>query len=185
MSDDRDRSSLAVPPSAQDHRQGALSAAAVLVMYGDYESPQSAKVYRLIKAVQYQLRNSFGAPDLCFIFRHFPQTQIHPQAQHAAEAAEAAAAQGLFWPMHESLFIHQQSLGNGFLVEYANDLGLDISRFLQDISKQTYADRVNDDIASGHQSGVVTEPALFINGIRYRDRWNILQLMAAIANSSP
>ncbi len=87
--------------------------------------------------------------------------------------------------MHESLFIHQQSLGNGFLVEYANDLGLDISRFLQDISKQTYADRVNDDIASGHQSGVVTEPALFINGIRYRDRWNILQLMAAIANSSP
>ena len=185
MSDDHDRSSLTVLPSAQDHRQGLLSAAIVLVMYGDYESPQSANVYRLIKAVQSQLSNSFGAPDLCFILRHFPQPQIHPHAQHAAEAAEAAAAQGQFWPMHESLFVRQQSLGNGFLVEYANNLGLDIPRFLRDISRQVYADRVNEDVASGCQSGVIAEPALFMNGIRYRNRWNVLQLMVAIANLNP
>ncbi len=184
MSDDRDRRSLTVPPSVQDHMQGLLGAAVILVMYGDYQSPQSADVYRLIKAVQQQFSNSFGARDLCFIFRHFPQITIHPHAQRAAESAEAAAAQGQFWSMHESLFIHQQSLENGFLVEYANNLGLDISRFLQDMSRRVYADRINEDIAGGYQSGVVAAPALFINGDRYRDRWNVLQLMAAILISS-
>ena len=184
MSDDRDRRSLTVSPSAQDHKQGALSAAVILVMYGDYQSPQSADVYRLIKAIQQQLSNSLRASDLCFIFRHFPQAEIHPYAQRAAEAAEAAAAQDQFWSMHEILFIHQQSLGSGFLVEYANDLGLDISRFLQDMSRQAYAGRINADIAGAHQSGVAAAPALFINGERYGDRWNILQLMTAVFNAS-
>lgn len=185
MNDDGNFSSLAMPPSIQDHKQGELSAAVILVMYGDYQSPQSAGVYRLLKTIQKQLNHSFGAPELCFIFCHFPQIQIHLNAQHAAETAEAAAAQGQFWPMHESLFRHQQSLEDGFLVEYANDSGINISRFLQDISKQVYVDQVNEDIASGQQSGVVTEPALFINGIRYCNRWNVTQLKVAIVNSNP
>ncbi len=83
------------------------------------------------------------------------------------------------------LFTHQQALENGFLVEYADNLGLDISQFRQDISKQAHIDRINQDIESGHQSGVPAAPALFINGIRYTDRWNIEQLMAAIATASP
>lgn len=172
--------SLSVPPSAQDHIQGALNAAVVLVMYGDYECCQSANVYRLIKVAQQQLNTLLGESDLGFIFRHFPQVQIHPHAQRAAEAAEAAAVQGQFWQMHEMLFIHQQELGDGHLVEYADRLGLDISRFLQDLSRRVYVARIHADIEGGLQSGVEAAPALFINGIRYTDRWTIEQLIAAI-----
>jgi protein-disulfide isomerase len=86
--------------------------------------------------------------------------------------------------MHDMLYTHSQTLGNGYLVEYANNLGLDISRFLHDLSKQMHVDRINTDIESGLQSGVITAPALFINGIRYGDRWNIKQLAAAIITAS-
>jgi protein-disulfide isomerase len=177
-------SSLSVSASTQDHIQGELNATVVVVIYGDYQCPQSASVYRLIKAIQQQLSKSLGENYLCFIFRHFPQIQIHPHAQHAAEAAEAAAAQGQFWPMHDMLFTHSQGLGNGYLVEYANNLGLDISRFLQDISKQVHVDRINQDLESAHNSGVTAAPALFINGVRYTDRWNIEPIMAAIILAS-
>ncbi|MBW4511766.1 MAG: thioredoxin domain-containing protein [Scytonematopsis contorta HA4267-MV1] len=180
MKYDRDPSSLFIPPLTQDHIQGVLSATVVLVMYGDYESSQSADVYRLIKVIQQQLSVSFGENYLCFIFRHFPQIQTHSHAQHAAQAAEAAAAQSQFWQMHEILFARQQELGNGYLIEYANNLKLDISQFLQDMSKQVHVNRINKDIESGLQSGVTATPALFINGIRYSGRWNIRQLMTAI-----
>lgn len=184
MNNERDPDSLFVPPSTQDHRQGVLSATVVLVMYGDYQSPESADVYRLIRAIQRQLSVSFGENYLCFIFRHFPQRQIHAQAQRAAETAEAAAVQSQFWQMHELLFIHQQELGNGYLVEYANHLGLDIYRFLKDLSRGVHINRINADIESGHQSGVTSAPALFINGIRYTNQWNIKQLIAAIVNAN-
>jgi len=184
MADDRRHHSLFVSPSTQDRIQGVLSATVVLVMYGDYECFQSANVYRLIKVAQQQLSPSFEENDFCFIFRHFPQVQAHPHAQRAAEAAEAAAAQGQFWQMHEMLFIHQQELGNGYLVEYANRLGLDISQFLQDLSRGTYVDRINADIEGGLQSGVEAAPALFINRIRYPDRWTIEQIMATIVAAS-
>lgn len=180
MNQTGDGNRLLVPPSIQDHMKGELDATVVLVMYGDYQCSQSVDVYRLIKVIQRQLSTSLAENYLCFIFRHFPQIQIHPHAQHAAETAIAAAAQGQFWQMHDLLFTHSQELGNGYLVEYANHLGLDISRFLQDLSEQAHVDRINKDIASGLQSGVTSAPALFINGTRYRDRWNIEQIMAAI-----
>jgi protein-disulfide isomerase len=179
-----DDSSLLIPPSSQDHIQGVLNATVVLVMYGDYQGSQSADVYRLIKVIQRQLNVSLGESYLCFVFRHFPQLHIHAHAQHAAETAEAAAAQGQFWQMHDLLSTHSQELGNGYLVEYANHLGLDISRFLQDLSKQVHVDRINKDIESGLQSGVTTAPVLFINGTRYRDRWNLEQLMMAMITES-
>jgi protein-disulfide isomerase len=175
---------LFVSASMRDHLQGRLNATVLVVMYGDYQCPQSATVYRLIKAVQHQLNISLGEDYLCFIFRHFPQIHIHPHAQHAAEAAEAAAIQGRFWPMHDMLFTHSQELGNGYLVEYANNLGLDISRFLQDISKQVHVDRINQDLESGYKSGVTVAPALFINGVCYTNQWNVKQLMSAITTSS-
>ncbi|MHC5937731.1 DsbA family protein [Nostoc sp.] len=181
---DRDQSLLFVPPSTQDHIKGVLNAIVVLVMYGDYQCQESADVYRLIKVIGRQLSVSLGENYLCFIFRHFPQIQIHSHAQRAAEAAEAAAVQGQFWQMHEMLFTYQQELGNGYLVEYANNLGLDISQFLQDISKKVYIDCINEDIQSGLYSEVTATPALFINGIRYSDRWNIEQLMAAIVTAN-
>ncbi|MHC0067002.1 DsbA family protein [Nostoc sp. UIC 10890] len=184
MNDDRSHSYLLVPPSTQDRMQGVLSAKVVLVMYGDYQCPRSADVYKLIKGIKRELRASFGEDYLCFIFRHFPQTQIHPNAQRAAQAAEAAAAQGQFWLMHDTLFAHQQRLENGYLVEYANDLGLDIPQFLKELSKQVHVDRINEDIEGGIQSGVTTTPALFINGIRYTGRWNTTELMAAMIAAS-
>src|SRR6476469_8655859 len=146
MANDREHHSLCVPPSIQDHIQGVLSASVVLILYGDYECSQSANVYRLIKAAQQQLSPSFEENDVCFIFRHFPQVQIHPHAQRAAEAAEAAAVQGQFWQMHEMLFTHQQSLENGYLVEYANRLRLNVPVFLQGLSKGSYVNHINTDI---------------------------------------
>lgn len=184
MIDDHSSSSLVVPASTQDRSQGVLSAAVVLVMYGDYQCPRSAAVYKLIKIIRQELTVSFGEDYLCFIFRHFPQIQIHPQAQRAAQAAVAAAAQGKFWLMSDTLFDHQQRLENGYLIEYANDLGLDIPQFLKELSKQVYVDRINEDIEGGIQSGVTTTPALFINGIRYTGRWNTTELMAAMIAAS-
>ncbi|MBG1245108.1 DsbA family protein [Nostoc sp. NZL] len=173
-----DYNRLLVPISEQDHIQGLVSSSVVLVEYGDYQSLTCGETHQLIKAIQQQVN------DLCFVFRHFPQPQIHPYAQRAAEASEAAAAQGQFWQMHDILFTHQQELGNDYLVEYANNLGLDIPQFLQDISSQIHIARINQDIESGLHSGVTAAPALFINGIRYSDSWNIEQLMAAIVTAS-
>jgi protein-disulfide isomerase len=153
-------------------------------MYGDYQCPRSAAVYKLIKIIRQELTVSFGEDYLCFIFRHFPQIQIHPQAQRAAQAAVAAAAQGKFWLMSDTLFDHQQRLENGYLVEYANDLGLDIPQFLKELSKQVHIDRINEDIEGGMQSGVTTAPALFINGIQYTGHWNTTDLMAAMIAAS-
>ncbi len=184
MNDDRSHSSLLVPPSTQDWMQGVLSAKVVLVMYGDYQCPRSADVYKLIKAIKRELSAAFREDYLCLIFRHFPQAQIHSHAQRAAQAAEAAAAQGQFWSMHDTLFAHQQKLENGYLVEYANDLGLDIPQFLKELSKQVHVDRINEDIEGGMQSGVTAAPALFINGIRYTERWNTTELMAAMIAAS-
>jgi protein-disulfide isomerase len=160
--------------------RGVLSAKVVLVMYGDYQCSKSADVYKLIKVLKGELSASFGEDDLCFIFRHFPQAQIHPQAQRAAEAAVVAAVQGQFC----TLFAHQQKLENGYLVEYANDLGLDIPQFLKDLSKQVHIDRINKDIESGCKSGVTAVPALFINNIRYTGRWKITELMTAMIAAS-
>ena len=180
MSDDRSHSSLLVPPSTQDWMQGVLSAKVLLVMYGDYQDSRSADVYKLIKVIRKELGAAFGEDHLCFIFRHFPQKQIHPQAQRAAQAAVAAAAQGQFWLMHDTLFAHEQKLENGYLVEYANDLGLEIPQFLKDLRKQVHSDRINQDIEGGLESGVTTVPALFINGIRYTGHWNTTELIAAM-----
>jgi len=184
MNDDRSRSFLLVPPSTQDWMQGVLSAKVVLVMYGDYQDPESADAYKLIKGIKQELSASFGEDYLCFVFRHFPQTQSHPHAQRAAEVAEAAAVQKQFWSMHDTLFVHQQKLENGYLVEYANDLGLDIPPFLKDLSKHVHIDRINEDIEGGIRSGVTTAPALFINNIRYTGRWKTTELTTAIVAAS-
>lgn len=179
------RNWLVVPPSERDYRQGELNARVVLVEYGDYQCPDCGELYTLIKTIQGQPDATFlEKNDLCFVFRQFPQPQIHPQAQKAAAAALAAGAQGQFWQMHEMLFSHQQELGNGYLVEYADRLGLDIPQFLQDITRKVHADRINEDIKSGIQSGVTVAPTLFINGTRYVDRWNVEQLTAAIITAN-
>ena len=148
-----ERNQLAVPPSERDHRQGSLNAKVVLVEYGDYQCSQCRELHALIQTIQEQLNAPFPEQKaLCFIFRHFPQPQ-HSQAQKAAAAAEAAAAQGKFWQMHEILLKHQQNLGDGYLAEYADNLGLDVTQFIRDIARRIYVDYINQDIASGIPSG--------------------------------
>lgn len=179
-----DCNQLALPPSERDHRQGSLNARVVLVEYGDYQCPQCRELYALIKTIQGELNTAFSEKNyLCFVFRHFPQPQIYPQAQKATAAAAAAGAQGQFWQMYEILFEHHQELGDGFLVEYANNLGLDIAQFLRDIARGVHIDRINEDITSGVHSGVTSTPALFINGVRYRNALELKPLLTAIVES--
>lgn len=127
----------------------------------------------MIQTIQQQI-------PLRFVFRHFPQIHLHPQAQKAAEAAEAAAAQNKFWQMHNALLEHQSSLNDGYLLEYANAIQLDIDRFLQEMTTHVHAERIAQSIQGGIQSGVSSTPTLFINGDRYRDAWDTERLIAAI-----
>ena len=156
---------LTLPVSDQDHAQGCAAADITLVEYGDYNSVQCAAVQPWIKAVQDQMGTR-----LRYVFRHFPETGLHP---HAAEAAEAAGRQGRFWEMHDMLFAHYLELGNGFLVEYANELGLNTRRFLQDMTQDVSLDRVRQDRAGGMESGVQETPAFFVNGLRQSGSWAV------------
>jgi protein-disulfide isomerase len=158
MSQINDGNHLLIPISAHDHSQGSTTAPIAIVSYGDYQCPICREVHNMMQVIQQQM-------PLRFIFRHFPQSSRHPQAQKAAEAAEAAAAQNQFWPMHNILFAHQDALNNGYLLEYANSIQLDIDRFLQDMTSHIHAARVTQDRQGGIASGVCSAPALFINGI--------------------
>ncbi len=153
---------LVLPVSSRDRIQGLDCAPISLVEYGDYQCPKCAAAHDIVQNLQQQ----FGE-QLCFVFRHFPGNHLYPQAQHAAEAAEAAAKQGKFWQMHDYLFHHQHALGNGYLAEYADALGLDVMQFLRDMAAHIYADRVREDLASGIHSGVCQTPTFFINCLRY------------------
>lgn len=100
-----------------------------------------------------------------FVFRNFPITQIHPHTQHAAEAAESAAAQNKFWDMHDHLYEHQQALDDNHLEKYASELGLNLTRFNHDMSSRAHTQRIREDFLSGVRSGVNGTPTFFINGI--------------------
>ncbi len=171
--------SQVIPPlSDRDHTFGPLNAMIVLMEYGDYQCPQSGQAHVTIKAMQQRL-----GEQLCFVFRHFPQPQIHPQAKRAAESAEAAAAQGKFWEMHDILFEHQQALDDGDLVQYAAQLRLDIPRFLREMAEHVHVQRVQSDIDSGRSNGVEETPTFFI-GVRYEGTENLEVLLMAILETS-
>jgi protein-disulfide isomerase len=168
-----------IPPlSDRDHAQGSINATIVLMKYGDYQCPQSGQAHITIKDMQQRLGNQ-----LCFIFRHFPQPNVHPQSQRAAESAEAANAQGKFWQMHDLLFEHQQNLSDADLVQYANQIGLDIPQFLRELTEHLHAERVQEDIESGHISGVTQTPTCFI-GVRHQGCGNLDALLMTILESN-
>src|SRR6059058_6548702 len=121
---------LAVPVSERDHSQGPATAAVTLVQYGDYECPYTRLSTTIVRAIQQQL-----GEQLRFVFRNFPLTEIHPHALHAALAAEAAAAQGKFWEMHDYIFHHQHTLEDADLARFAEAVGLSHSQFLQDMNE--------------------------------------------------
>lgn len=152
--------------SDQDHAAGPAYAPVTLVEYGDYECPYCGMAYPIVKSLQREL----GA-QLRFVFRNFPLAEAHPHARHAAQAAEAAAAQGKFWEMHDILFEHQSALEDSDLIGYARSLGLDAERVARELEAGTYAKRVREDFRNGMRSGVNGTPTFFINGERYDDSW--------------
>jgi protein-disulfide isomerase len=170
--------SLTPPVSERDHIEGNAQAATTLVEYGDYECPHCGRAFPIIKRVQQAMGD-----DLRFVFRNFPLSQVHPFAESAAEAAEAAAAQGKFVQMHDLIFENQDRLEPNDLVAYARQAGLDITRFEQDMESGAYSERVREDFMSGVRSGVNGTPTFFINGNRYEDSWDFEPLLAALRSA--
>jgi protein-disulfide isomerase len=166
MSDQREASPLAVAVHADDHALGPANAPLTLVEYADYECPDSRRAYPIVKA----LLRRFG-PRLRFVFRHFPLTQLHGQAEHAAEVAEAAGAQGKYWEMHDRLYERQFALDDEYLIEYAGDLGLDAARVQRELEGHVHLAHVRADFKGGVQSGVKGTPTFFVNGVRFRGPW--------------
>jgi protein-disulfide isomerase len=167
---------LSMPVSEdRDHIQGPADAAVTLVEYGDYECPYCGAAYPVIKQVQARMGER-----LRFVFRNFPITTSHPHAEQAAEAAEAAAAQGRFWPMHDLLYENQKNLGDRDLRAYAERLGLDVELFDTELAGHVHAARVRDDFMSGVRSGVNGTPTFYINGVRHDDSYELDTLLAAL-----
>jgi protein-disulfide isomerase len=157
---------LLLPPHERDHALGPADAPVTLVEYGDFECPSCLMADPIVKAARRRLGDG-----LRVIWRHFPLAEIHPHARHAAEASEAAAAQGAFWPMHDAIFANQHALEDADLVRHAARLGLDGARVAETLRAGTYAARVRDDFRGGVRSGVNGTPTFFVNGARYDGAW--------------
>jgi len=150
---------LAVPVNGSDHALGPAAARAVLVEYGDFECPDCAQAHH---AVDMLLRH-FGS-DLRLVYRHYPLREVHPNAELAAEAAEAAAGQSRFWDMHRLLFEHQLHLKPHALRDYALRIELDLERYDAEMRDHMYLQRVQEHIAGAQKSGVRGTPTFFLNG---------------------
>jgi protein-disulfide isomerase len=153
---------LKAPIGDQDHIQGNAKAACTLLEYGDYECPHCGAAYPLVK----DLQKHFGKR-MRFVYRNFPMTQIHRNAEGAAVVAEFAATKGKFWEMHDLLFENQDRLGEELFAELATQLGLDPNELQEAISKRTLTTHVRADFTSGIRSGVNGTPTFFINDQRY------------------
>ncbi len=169
---------LAIEPLDEhvDHVRGP-SAGHLIVEYGDYECPYSRRAFREIEQVEQSVSGGIR-----FAFRHFPLTELHPHALAAAAAAEAAALQDKFWPMHGLLFHHQKALEDDDLRRYAGGLGLDLARFDQDRAGSDVMERIRRDVASGEASGqVLATPTLFIDGVVHRGGYDAATLLEVLA----
>ena len=152
---------LAAAVSADDHQVGPEDAPLVLVEYGDFDSPECAAAHEILKNLLDR------RSDVLFAYRHFPLSDIHPLALPAAYAAEAAARQFAFWDMHDLIFENQEDLSENLLFEFAQELGLDMEKFEEDLAHHGTAKRVQRQIVVGTHSGVESVPAFFINGMPY------------------
>jgi protein-disulfide isomerase len=169
------RALLTPPVGPRDHVLGPADGRVTLVEYGDFECPFCGAAFPELQRVLRDL----GAR-VRFVFRHFPLAEQHPHAPLAAEAAEAAAAQGKFWPMHDLLYQRQAALDADDLVGYARELGLDADRVRRELTEHTHAARVREDFLSGVQSGVSGTPRFFINGRPHEEPGDAKTLGAAL-----
>ena len=166
---------LAVPVDPnRDHIRGPEEAPVTLVEYGDLECPYCGQAETVIR----ELLPDFG--DLRYVWRHLPLNDVHPHAQLAAEAAEAAAAQGKFWEMHDMMLSHQADLTLQDILGYAQELGLDTDRFKEHLRKRKGAARIAEDVESADVSGVSGTPSFFINGHRHQGAYDIDTLSKAV-----
>ena len=156
-----------------DHIRGSINASINIVEYGDYECPYTGMAYPIVKEIMKQFNTK-----VYFVFRNFPLIDIHPHAQHAAEAAEVAAAQDKFWQMHDYLFEHQKALDDNHLLQYAERLG-----FKKAVSEHTYAPLIEESLKTGIDSGVEGTPTFFVNGVRYEDSWDLDTLSSFVKKS--
>ena len=166
---------LIQPVSSRDHAQGLADAPVTLVEYGDYQCPFCGAAYPVVKALQETLGHK-----LRFVYRNFPLTEMHPYALVAAEAAEAADLQGKFWEMHDLIYEQQALLEPDILPVWAETIGLDLSRFGNDIEKGDAAARVKEDRRSGIRSGVNGTPTFYINGARHDGPLDYESLLEAL-----
>jgi protein-disulfide isomerase len=171
---------LVLAVGARDHIRGPKDAPVTLVEYGDYQCPYCAAAHPVVKALLEM------EPDTVrFVFRHFPITTIHPLAEAAAEAAEAAGAQGIFWPMHDWIYEHQAELAPDVLLAGAQRIGLDTDRFAADVNAHRYEQKIREDFMSGVRSGVNGTPTFFINGARHDGGYDLESLLGAIETAVP
>ena len=156
----RARPDLLLPDETIDHIAGPASAPVTLVKYGDFECPSCGQAHSALKI----LRAHFGRK-LRFVFRHYPQREAHPHAELAAEAAEAAGAQGKFWAYHDLLFENQLHLKDKQLAAYAAQAGLDLARWQFEMKDRVYLQRVQEHLQSGQHLGLRGTPSFFVNGV--------------------
>jgi protein-disulfide isomerase len=165
----------------QDHVVGPASAAITIVEYGNFECIQCGSAYRSLKQIRRVLTD-----ELRLIFRHFPMVQTHPRSLRAAEAAEAAAAQGKFWQMHDQLFTHQKALEDRDLIRYAGRIGLSTERFTHDLGENVFLAKIQ---SAYHQclfdEHVTGTPTIYLNEIRYTGATDVQSLLEAIKQSDP
>jgi protein-disulfide isomerase len=158
----------------RDHMRGPVDAPVTVVEYGDFECPYCGMAEPVVR----ELLRDFA--DIRYVWRHLPLNDVHPRAQIAAEASEAAADQGAFWEMHDLMLDHQDALRPSDLTDYARQLGLDVERFANDLREHGGAARVAEDIDSADLSGVSGTPTFFINGHRHYGAYDIGTLSAAV-----
>ena len=158
----------------RDHLRGPEDAPVTVVEYGDFECPYCGQAEPAVR----ELLADFG--DVRYVWRHLPLNDVHPNAQLAAEAAEAAAAQDAFWEMHDILLARAANLRSRDLLGYAGELGLDTERFKRDLRTHAGAARIAEDVDSADLSGVSGTPTFFINGKRHYGAYDIGTLSAAV-----
>jgi formate-nitrite transporter family protein len=153
---------LAVPVNERDHVMGPTNAPVTVVNYGDYQCPGCQRTHRSTEKLARELLDRVR-----LVHRHFPLVKSHPRALRAAEAAEAAAAQGKFWEMHRLLYLHPDKLGDRDLRRYGNEVGLDLERFDREMASGIYADQILKEFYFSLNHGISGTPTTFINGVRY------------------
>ncbi len=168
-------STLTIAVGPEDHIQGDPDAECTLVEYGDYECPSCGEAYPIVKRIQ----RHFGKR-IRFVFRNFPLSQIHPDAEAAAEVAEFASSRAEFWPMHDLLFENQDRLGDELYEALAERLQLPIEDLRTSLEEGEFKARVRADFAGGVRSGVNGTPTFFINGKRNNGSFDYGSLVAAI-----